>query len=275
MITIKCQMCGCVLVNVDPRTRYCNECRMVKNRQRTQQYIAQHKEQCREYRRNYYLRKGKIAKPPKWCVFCNAQLPSHTSKYCTQCRTLHRKEIIRNYSKKQYTSQQITNKIRNNRLRRLDTKIETYRHKIPVLPTIDPKSVCIAMQCDPSVQYFETEVLPKLKAVWEGKHSTIPFPKSEQDAIIAKIRAVNKVCYKKKLYPMAKVIILLALWAQYGRVATQEFLVELVDSNAVTLRMWVSRINSYFSPDLRITHKCSGKNPLLKRSGKGLYGDIP
>jgi hypothetical protein len=206
-------------------------------------------------------------------VICDAVLPAHASKYCKQCRVIQIRNCAKKSFRKTYNSEQKTIQAREYRLRRLDAKIETYRHTIPVLPKVDAKSVCKAMQCDPSVEFFETTILPKLQMVWDCKHPEIPFPDSEREHIIQQIRWVNKICHKKNFYPVAKTIILLALWAHFGRVETQEYLAKFMDSNAVTLRFWVSQLNAYFPIELRASYQ--GKRIGLKRNRNGIYTDIP
>lgn len=270
--TVNCTICGTILTDVNARTKYCDECRRHKQGQYVKKYNQTHREKVNAYQRMAHQRKRDLLRIPKYCIICNAELPKHYRKYCPQCNTLQKRINTKKSFRKHYKTERATERARKCREKHLNTKIETYRLKIPVLPTIDSKSVCIAMQCDPSVRYFETTVLPKLHDLWESSHPTIPFPTSEQETITQKIRDINKILYKKKLYPMAKTIIVLALWAQYGRLVSQEYVAQLGESDVVTLRTWVKRLNPYFPIELQVKHKRG--HFTHKKFGKAIYGEI-
>ena len=271
--TVNCTVCGTILTDVNARTKYCDECRRHKQVEYVKKYYQTHHEKVNAYQRMAHQRRQNLRRVPKYCIICNAELPKHYRKYCPQCYKLQKRINSKKSFRKHYKTEHGTERARKCRENHLNTKIETYRHKIPILSTIDSKSVCIAMQCDPSVRYFETMVLPKLHDLWESSHPNIPFPKSEQETITRKIREINKILYKKNLYPMAKTIMILALWAQYGRLVSQEYVAQLVESDVVTLRTWIKRLNAYFPPELQVKTK-RGNFP-HKKFGKEIYGKIP
>jgi hypothetical protein len=113
---------------------------------------------------------------------------------------------------------------------------------IKAVGKLDPVTACKAIKCDPAVNYFTTVVFHKLN----GDQQT------HQAEIIAKIRKITKVGYKQNDIPAVPVIVGLALYSEFGKSLTQEWIANRVGICTPTLRTWVKRYARFFRPELRV-----------------------